>query len=131
MKYLRTGMRILLALFFIAAGVNHFVHPDFYINIMPGYIPAHRAMVLVSGVTEIIAGTMLLSRKTAIFGAWGIIAMLVIFFAVHIHMIVQADRYASVPLWLLYARIPLQFLFILWAWWFTRKVPPIAEGANP
>jgi uncharacterized membrane protein len=34
-----------LSAFFIVAGVNHFVNPDFYVRIMPAYLPAHLELV--------------------------------------------------------------------------------------
>lgn len=37
----RTFSRILLALFFVAAGANHFIHPDYYLSVMPSYLPFH------------------------------------------------------------------------------------------
>jgi len=119
-KWIKSGLRYLLGALFVFAGINHFRDPDFYINIMPLYMPFHRELVLLSGVTEIVAGAMLFFRPTIRWGAWGIIAMLVVFFTVHIDMIIRADDFANVPLWALYFRIVLQFVFIAWAWWFTR-----------
>ena len=130
MQLIKQGMRYLLGIFFVLAGINHFVNPGFYTDIMPGYLPAHHALVLLSGVTEIIAGTLLFYGPLARLGAWGIVAMLVVFFAVHIHMIVHADRYASVPLWGLWLRLIFQFVLIAWAWWFTRPDKPAPEEAN-
>ena len=46
----------LLALFYFGAGVNHFLNPEFYVNMMPPYIPLHEAMVFLSGVAEVILG---------------------------------------------------------------------------
>lgn len=130
MKVVKQAMRYLLGAFFVLAGVNHFVHPGFYTNITPDYFPLHYELVLLSGVTEIVAGAMLFYGPTVRLGAWGIVAMLVVFFTVHIHMIVHAERYANVPLWLLWMRIPLQFAFIAWAWWFTRAEKQTDEGTN-
>ena len=130
MKILKAVMRYLLAAFFIFAGVNHFLNPDFYINIMPGYMPAHGFLVGLSGVTEIIAGVMLAIPATSRLGAWFIIAHLVIFFAVHIDMIVvweEKFREQDIPLGALYGRIVFQFIFIAWAFWFTRPIP----GSEP
>ena len=45
-----------LSVFFVVAGVNHFVSPDFYTNIMPPYLPAHLELVYLSGVFEIVGG---------------------------------------------------------------------------
>ena len=37
-----TTSQRLLAAFWIVAGVNHFVNPNFMEAIMPDYLPAHR-----------------------------------------------------------------------------------------
>lgn len=112
--------KILLAIFFIGAGINHFRDPDFYISIMPDYIPQPEFMVYASGVTEVIAGIMLLVPALSVWGAWFIIAHLVVFFTVHFWMIQHAsDRYAEMPLWQLWLRIVIQVVFIVWAWWFV------------
>lgn len=127
MKILKTGMRYLLALFFIVAGINHFVNPDFYIAIMPAYLPWHRELVLLSGATEIVAGALLLFPRTAWIGAWGVVAMLIVFLTVHVDMIVRSDEFSKVPRWALYLRLALQVPLIAWAWWFTRRESAPAE----
>lgn len=39
----------LLAVFFILAGLNHFLNPRAYLGLMPAYLPWHRELILVSG----------------------------------------------------------------------------------
>lgn len=127
---IKIGFKYLLVVFFVLGGVNHFLSPEFYLPMMPPYIPAHEFMVALSGATEIIAGIMLAIPKTAKWGAWFIIAHLLIFFTVHIYMIQEASTtFADLPLAFLWIRIPLQFLFIAWAFWFTRETPPTQENA--
>lgn len=119
---IKTGFKYLLTAFFVLSGVNHFLSPDFYLNIMPPYIPAHEVMIALSGATEIIAGIMLAIRKLSKWGAWFIIAHLLTFFTVHIYMIQEASMtFADLPLAVLWIRIPFQFLIIAWAFWFTRE----------
>ena len=43
-----------MMIFYIAAGLNHFIHPEFYIKIMPPWIPYHKTMVLITGICEIL-----------------------------------------------------------------------------
>ena len=129
MLYVKAAMRYLLAIFFVMAGVNHLVSPDFYISLMPDYLPLHRELVLLSGVTEIIAGVLVAIPATARWGAWFIVAHLVVFMTVHVHMVVHADRYADVPLWGLYFRIVMQFVLIAWALWYTRPARVVGSGA--
>ena len=121
---LRQLFLILLSLLFVAAGVNHFWHPDFYINIMPDYLPWHPELVYASGVLEMVFGLMLLWPRCRSLGAWGIIALLVIFLTVHVHMLWHADRYANVSAMFLWLRLALQFPLIFWAWWYTGKALP-------
>ena len=51
----RIGL-ILLSVFFMGAGINHFVHFDIYVAIMPPYLPAHLELVYLSGLLEILGG---------------------------------------------------------------------------
>ena len=55
---------LLLAAFFILAGINHFVNKKFYVSMMPPYLPAHTALVYVSGIFEILGGIGVLFAKT-------------------------------------------------------------------
>ena len=127
-RAIKMFFKILLGAFFIFGGINHFLRPDFYNSLMPDYIPAHAFMVQLSGVTEIIAGIMLLIPRTSRWGAWFIIAHLVVFFTVHFWMIQHAeDRYSDVPLWGLWLRIVIQVLFIVWASWFVNDGKVVAS----
>ncbi len=123
MKLLKVSLKYLLALFFVLAGANHFRVPDFYTSIMPGYLPAHAFLVYLSGVTEIIAGAMLAIPPLSRWGAWLIIAHLVAFFSVHFWMIQKKERYVTddVTIELLWLRIVVQVLLIVWAYWFTTE----------
>ena len=57
--------RIALGAFFIGAGLLHFLKPKPYESIMPRALPAHRELVLASGVAEIAGGAGVLSERTA------------------------------------------------------------------
>lgn len=102
--------------FFIVAGVLHFLIPRTYEAILPEWLPAHRAMVYASGVAEIAGGAGVLHPASRRWGAWLSIATLVAVFPANLHMALNADRYqlpgGEVALW---ARLPLQVLFIAWA----------------
>jgi uncharacterized membrane protein len=128
MHYVKLGLRILLGVFMILAGVRHFTHPDFYLQLMPPYIPAHKLMVDLSGVAEVVLGIGLLVPHAMIsrLSAWGIIALLIAIFPANIHVYLHREEiFPDVPAALHLIRLPLQGLLILWAWWFTR--PPRGE----
>jgi len=120
MRVLKTIMKYLLAIFFIIAGANHFRNPEFYLSIMPPYLPWHGALNILSGLLEIFFGALLLVPKYSRTAAWGIIAVLVAVFPANIHMAMHPEQYPALSPFALYVRLPIQGLFILWAWWFTR-----------
>lgn len=115
--------KIFLALFvllYVGSGIRHFVEPDFYVKMMPPYIPAHLELVYLSGVVELVLGILILVPKLRVRVAWATIAMLLSFMPVHIHMALNPELYPEVPSLALWIRIPFQGLFALHAFWFTR-----------
>jgi uncharacterized membrane protein len=119
MQTFKIVLKYLFAASFILAGFNHFRDPDFYLRIMPPYLPWPSALHLTAGVFEVVLGVMLLVPRFQKLAAWGLIALLVAFFSVHIHMVVHHDQY-EVRLRLLWIRLLLQFVLIALAWWFTK-----------
>ncbi len=111
-----------LTLFFVAAGVGHFINTGFYLSIMPPYLPAHPELVYVSGVFEILGGLAVLPLPTRRLAGYGLIALLLAVFPANIHMALNPETYVAggMPLWGLYVRLPLQFVFMGWAWWATQ-----------
>jgi uncharacterized membrane protein len=109
------------AIFYVAAGVNHFWHTGMYVAIMPPHYSHPVTLVQISGVAEILGGVGLLLPQIRRFAAWGIIAMLVVYFDVHVFMAMHPERFATIPVWLLYGRIPLQFVLIAWAAVYAKR----------
>jgi uncharacterized membrane protein len=111
-------LRRLFGIFFIFAGVLHFARPKWYLAIMPDYMPAHEELVYASGVAEIAGGVGTLIPATRKAGSWWSIATLIAVFPANLHMALNPERYKRVPGGKhgLYARLPVQALFILWAW---------------
>ena len=124
MQVLKTILRYLLGLFFVVAGLNHFITPGFYLPIMPDYLPWHEALVFLSGVAEVAAGILLCVPKTQRIGAWAIIAVLVAVFPANIHMAMNPENFSDYgsPT-ALYIRLPLQLIPLFWAWCYTGTAP--------
>ena len=80
MKILKFAGKCVFATFFLVAGVGHFTSTDFFVKIMPPYLPFHRELVYVSGVFEIVLGVLLLIPQTTRLAAWGLIALLIAVF---------------------------------------------------
>ncbi|MFD2607804.1 hypothetical protein ACFSSG_20050 [Euzebyella marina] len=109
-----------MSLIYIAAGILHFVKPKMYLRIMPPYIPGHKALVVISGIAEVVLGIALYfdSLKTA--ALYCIILMLTFFLPVHFHMLNNKRAGMGLPKWALFARIPLQLLLIFWACYYIH-----------
>ena len=119
MSKIRTISKYLLALFMVGAGTLHFINADFYLKIMPPYLPLHLALVYLSGIFEIALGVLLLVPRLSRFAACGIIALLIAVFPANIY-VYQNQDVLPVPPILHLLRLPLQGVFILWAYWHTR-----------
>jgi uncharacterized membrane protein len=124
MRILRPVMKYLLVIFYVGAGINHFVHPGFYLNIMPPYLPWHVELVYLSGIIEIALGIMVLIPRFTSISGWSIIALLIAVFPANIHMALNPHLYPDIKPVLLYIRLPLQGLFMYWAYWVTRPAKP-------
>jgi uncharacterized membrane protein len=105
-----------MAVFYICAGINHFLHPFFYTKIMPPYIPFHLELVYISGAFEILCGVLLIFPKTRRAGAWLTIALLIGIFPANIQMTVNYYNENNPDLWISIIRLPVQILLIWWAW---------------
>jgi len=116
-----TWSQRLLSVAFITTGVLHFLRPQYYEQILPGYLPAHRELVLVSGAAEIAGGAGLLfapTRRAA--GVW-LAAVLAGVFPANIAMAQHPERHRSIPGALLWARLALQPLLVAWTLYATRR----------
>jgi uncharacterized membrane protein len=63
MRQTREILKWLFGALFALAGANHFIHTEFYVSIMPPYLPWHTALVYLSGAAEMILGVMLFFRR--------------------------------------------------------------------
>ena len=105
---------------FILAGINHFLNTEFYLKIMPTYLPFHLFLVYLSGVFEIILGALFLIPKFSRFAAWGFILLLIAIFPANIFMAMNTELFPEFNPLLIWLRLPLQFLLIFWIYQFTK-----------
>lgn len=113
----------IMAAFYIFAGVMHFVRPDYYMPMMPPYLPWHAALVFLSGVAELVLGVAVLIPALRNWAAWGIVLLLIAIFPANLHIALHnvavfgAAEGAGAMNWV---RLPFQLVLILWAWWYTE-----------
>jgi uncharacterized membrane protein len=110
-----------LAVLFISAGVNHFVIPGTYKRLVPPGFGDPKLLVQVSGVAEIAGGVGVLVPRTRRLAGFGLIALLAAVFPSNVYMARNPAKFAKIPAWALYARLPLQPLAMWWAWRATKS----------
>jgi uncharacterized membrane protein len=115
----------LLGIAFIAVGVTHFTNEEFFVAIMPPYLPWHRELVYLSGVFEILGGAGLLIPRLRTIAGWGLIALMIAVFPANIHMAMNPDQFSDVSPTALYLRLPMQFVMIAIVWWAALKRPSV------
>ena len=114
--------RRLLAAFFVGSGVNHFVTPRFYRAIVPPRLQrAPSASSRSAAWPRCSAGSACCCRATRRLAGVGLIALLAAVFPANLYMAREPERFAKIPRWALYARLPLQPLMMWWAWRATRR----------
>jgi uncharacterized membrane protein len=113
---------IITGIIFITAGINHFIIPNFYMEIMPPYLPYPLMLIYLSGVAEVICGILLIISKTRKIGAWLTIALLIAIFPANIQMSIDELNNAGVLFYASIVRLPLQFLLIYWVYRFTKEI---------
>jgi len=119
MHPLKVTSKYLLAIFMIGAGTTHLVNPGFFLKIIPPYLPLHNELVFLSGIFEILLGGLLLMPWFSQLAAWGIMILLIAVFPANIYLYQHQEILPAPPIIHL-LRLPLQGVFILWAYWHTR-----------
>jgi uncharacterized membrane protein len=110
-----------LAVFFIYFGIDHFINAEFYLSIMPPAFPLHLEAVYISGLFEILGGFCVLMPSLRRIAGLGLIALLISVYPANIYMAITPEAFPEISIELLYFRLPLQFLFIYWAYSVTRS----------
>ncbi|MEO6883968.1 MAG: MauE/DoxX family redox-associated membrane protein [Bacteroidia bacterium] len=111
----------LMSVLYVAAGINHFVHPKGYEKIIPAWLPNPIFLNYTSGVCEIIFALLLLPPATRTLGAWLIIVLLIAVFPANIQMSINYWQHQNPRFWFTVARLPLQFILIYWAFLYTKN----------
>jgi len=122
-----TGLFFLILLFLLA-GINHFNNPNFYVSIMPPYLPLHSELSYISGFFEIVGAIGLLFAQTRKAAGYGLLVLLIIIFPANIHMALHPEYFPDYSPLLIYLRLPLQFLFMAWVYWATLRKKAVGDN---
>jgi uncharacterized membrane protein len=102
---------------FLVSGVVHLVRPEVYEPLMPSWVPAHREVILASGVAELAGALGMLFPPTRRLAGLASAALLVAVFPGNLKMAVDASKSRNTRFKAAaYARLPLQLPMIRGAW---------------
>ena len=111
---------IIMSWFYISVGISHYTEPNWFLQIVPPYLPYKLELVYISGFLEIILGIMLIIPSIRCYAGWGLIMLLIAVYPANIYLAQTngaAMKTSSVVAW---GRLPFQFLFIYLAFWHTQ-----------
>jgi|TARA_B110000238_G_scaffold124996_1_gene135144 uncharacterized membrane protein len=107
-------LKIIFAVFFIYAGIMHFIKPAFFKHFIPNGFPKLTVNYIV-GVIEFGLGLGLFFPQVVSYSAYGIFILLIVFLPIHVWDATK-KRPAIGSKIFAYIRIPLQFLLMYGAY---------------
>ena len=103
-------------LWFFVGGIAHFALTEIEMRIVPPSVPWPRAVVLITGMLELLGAAGLLVRSTRAAAGLGLFLLTIAVTPANVYMLQHAEAF-SVPLWALVLRLPVQAaLLALIAW---------------
>ncbi len=114
-------------LWFAVGGMAHFMATDAEMRIVPPYIPWPRAVVLLSGVFELLGALGLLWRPARRAAGIGLFVLTLAVTPAHIYMLQRPELF-SVPIWALWLRLPIQVALLGLIAWCTAAPEVPAPG---
>ena len=77
---------IIMSWFYISVGISHFTDSNWFLQIVPPYLPFKLELVYVSGFFEIIFGLMLILPSWRYYAGWGLILLLIAVYPANIYL---------------------------------------------
>ncbi len=119
MAKLKLILTFLFGAFMLFGGINHFTKPAMYDPFIPDFLPK-LAVNYLAGIAEILVGIGAFIPQFRAYATQGILIMMLVFLPLHI-MDVFKENPAIGNHQAALIRLPVQFLFIAWAWFINKK----------
>jgi len=109
-----------MSLFYILAGLSHFIDPEFYERIVPPMLPYKIPIVYISGIFEIVLGSLLSFQKTRSIACWGLVLLLIVIYPANIYVAMTNGETMGITPIMAWGRLPFQFVLIGIAYWHSK-----------
>jgi uncharacterized membrane protein len=94
---------------FVASGAVHLAKPEVYEPLMPAWVPAHREVIIGSGVAELACAAGMALPATRRLAGWASAALLLVVWPGNLKMALDSNRSSSTALKAVaWGRMPLQ-----------------------
>ena len=124
LKWLRRAGLAVVFVWFFVGGISHFTRPEFFLAIMPPWVPFHAAAVYVSGGLEIVFALGLLLPATRQWAGNLLIVLTLAVTPANVHMWLNPQLFPDVSEAALAWRLVVQVLLLALIWWSTRARRP-------
>ena len=119
-NYIKPLSIIVMSWFYISAGLLHFTNTNWFLQIVPPYLPIKLELVYLSGLFEVILGIMLIVPALRYYAGWGLILLLIAVYPANIYLAQTNGAAMNTSALVAWGRLPFQFLFIGIAYWHTK-----------
>ena len=110
--------------FYIRVGIQHFINPNPFLNIIPPFLASiNLELVYISGFFEILFGFMLVIPKTRKIAAYGLILLLIAVYPANLYLAFYETPQKLTgldPFIVSWVRLPIQFIFLGLAYWHSK-----------
>tara|TARA_B100001778_G_C18418626_1_gene552246 strand:+ start:287 stop:661 length:375 start_codon:yes stop_codon:yes gene_type:complete len=119
---IKSFLIIISSIFYVIVGIKHFIEPEYFLSIVPPYLPYHLELVYISGLFEVLFGLLILFPKYRYYGAIGLILLLVAVFPANIYLAQSKEAQEAIGATQEIARwrLPIQGVFI-WIAYHIRR----------
>lgn len=116
----RLGLAFVSA-WFLFGGIGHFVKTDFFVSIVPTYIPRPLAMVYISGIFELLGAVGVLIPSTRRLAGLGLIVLTLCVTPANVNMWLHPAQFPDLPEWAYSIRLVIQVLLLACIVWSTQS----------
>lgn len=130
-RILKYAGLVLVTAFFVVGGQAHFTATEFFVKIVPPYVPAPLLMVYVTGVIELIGAVAIWVPAWRSWAGIGLMVLTVCVTPANIYMWQNPELFPDISPAFLGWRLVAQGVLLAIIWWSTRAESAPALATSP